>query len=53
MVKYRSEDIVIFSGLSPDITDMEIFYIALEAFLKKYQSIDSSNRFNFIFELFD
>ena len=48
MVKYRSEDIIIFNGLTLDITDMTIFYAALESFFKKIQSIDSSDRFNFI-----
>ena len=48
MGKLRSEDIVIFSGLTPEITDMSLFYYALEGFFKKHQSIDSRDRFNFI-----
>jgi hypothetical protein len=48
MVKFLSEDIVIFSGLTPEITDMAIFYSALDSFFRKTQSIDSSNRFNYI-----
>ena len=48
MVSNRSEDTVIFSGLTPEITDMDIFYDALEAFFKKKQDIDPSDRFNYI-----
>ncbi len=48
MGKTRSEDIVIFSGLTPKITDMAVFYNALEVFFKKIKDIDVSNRFNFI-----
>jgi len=48
MVNFRSEDTVIFSGLTPDITDMAVFYDALEMFIKKKQEIDSTDRFNYI-----
>ncbi len=48
MAKSRSEDTVIYSGLTPEITDMVMFYEALRIFFKKKQNIDSSDRFNFI-----
>jgi len=48
MVKFRSEDIVIFNGLTSENTEMTIFFEALETFFKKKLSIDSSDRFNFI-----
>ena len=48
MVKFRSEDIVIFNGLTSENTELTVFFEALETFFKKKLSIDSSDRFNFI-----
>ncbi len=49
MTRIRSEDILIFNGLTPGITKMKLIYKALENFCKKKKSIDASDRFNIIF----
>jgi len=44
----RSEDCLIFNGLTPKITKFNRAYEAIAAFMKKKQAIDVSDRFNFI-----
>jgi len=44
----RSEDVLIFNGLTPKITKMSRAYDAIADFMRKKQSIDVSDRFNFI-----
>ena len=44
----RSEDILIFNGLTPTVTKMNRAYVAIADFMKKKQEIDISDRFNFI-----
>lgn len=44
----RSEDCLIFNGLTPKITKVSRAYEAIATFMKKKQSIDISDRFNFI-----
>ncbi len=46
--KTRSEDTLIFSALTPDITKMSNFYDALEDYFKKKKESDQSDRFNII-----
>jgi len=44
----RSEDTLIFNGLTPGITDFLIVYDALKEFLEKKKEMDHSDRFNVI-----
>ena len=44
----RSEDCLIFNGLTPEITKMNRVYDAIAEFMKKKQAVDLSDRFNFI-----
>ena len=44
----RSEDTLIFNGLTPGVTDFLIVYDALKEFLDKKKSMDQSDRFNVI-----
>ncbi|MFX1412074.1 MAG: hypothetical protein ACFFA6_17150 [Promethearchaeota archaeon] len=44
----RSEDCLIFNGLTPEITKMNRVYDALAEFMKRKQANDASDRFNFI-----
>ena len=44
----RSEDCLIFTGLTPEYTKMSRAYDAIADFMKKKQSVDMSDRFNFI-----
>jgi len=48
MEKTRSEDTLIFNALTPDITDMQEVYEAIEDFCNEKKSNDSSDRFNII-----
>ncbi|MHA1148179.1 MAG: hypothetical protein ACTSR8_08030 [Promethearchaeota archaeon] len=48
MGSIRSEDTLIFNALSPDISNMSIFYEALEAFFSAKKVEDPSDRFNLI-----
>lgn len=48
MVSIRSEDTLIFSALSPDVSKMNVFYEALEAFFNAKKAEDPSDRFNLI-----
>jgi hypothetical protein len=43
-----SEDTLIFNALTPEITDMQKVYIALEEFMKIKKENDASDRFNVI-----
>ena len=44
----RSEDVLIFNGLTPKLTKMSRIYEALADFMIKKQATDMSDRFNFI-----
>lgn len=44
----RSEDCLIFNGLTPKITKISRAYDAIADFMRKKQAIDVSDRFNFI-----
>ena len=44
----RSEDCLIFNGLTPEITKINRVYDAIAEFMKKKQAVDLSDRFNFI-----
>ena len=44
----RSEDCLIFNGLTPKITKISRAYEAIATFMRKKQAIDMSDRFNFI-----
>ena len=44
----RSEDTLIFNGLTPGVTDFALVYDALKEFLEKKQTMDHSDRFNVI-----
>lgn len=44
----RSEDCLIFNGLTPEITKLDKVYDAIADFMKKKQANDPSDRFNFI-----
>ena len=44
----RSEDCLIFNGLTPKITKVNRTYEAIAAFMRKKQANDMSDRFNFI-----
>ena len=44
----RSEDVLIFNGLTPKLTKMSRVYEALADFMSKKQASDMSDRFNFI-----
>ena len=48
MEKTRSEDTLIFNALTPDITNMQEVYEAIEEFCNEKKSNDPSDRFNII-----
>ncbi|MHA1274981.1 MAG: hypothetical protein ACTSQP_01800 [Promethearchaeota archaeon] len=48
MVNTRSEDTILFIGLTPKIFKFKLLYKMLPAFAEKKQSIDFSDRFNLI-----
>ncbi len=46
MAKISSEDTIILSALSPNVTDVNIVYEALKQFFEKKKEIDYNDRFN-------
>jgi len=48
MVNTRSEDTLIFNGLTPQFTDMNVIYDAIEHFCHLKKESDASERFNII-----
>ncbi|KKK51122.1 hypothetical protein LCGC14_3118150 [marine sediment metagenome] len=44
----KSEDCLIFYGLTPEVTKLKLVYSSLDAFMKNKQSKDLSDRFNLI-----
>ncbi|MEJ2251768.1 MAG: hypothetical protein P8Y70_06475 [Candidatus Lokiarchaeota archaeon] len=48
MVNTQSEDTLIFNGLSPHITNMDVVYKAIENFCELKKAADPSERFNII-----